>query len=242
MKLFQANIWGGRLPFQIMEALKSEKPDLICFQEVVSTKGDALIFTTIEQIQEGIGLDNSFFSPVFDFNLMNKKAGFGNGIISRFPFSDTKTEFTRLNHKNNFDFDTDDYNIRNFQHVTIELNNKILNLLNHHGHHIHQHKNGDAETLRQCGEIAKYIDSLDGNVILCGDFNLGPTSDSINILNSRLRNLSVEAKLTSTRNELTPKNEVCDYIFVSKGINVSKFYMLDKVLSDHNALILEFDL
>jgi endonuclease/exonuclease/phosphatase family metal-dependent hydrolase len=242
MKLFQANIWGGRLPYQINEALKSERPDLVCFQEVVSTKGDALIFKTLEEIKEEIGLDNSFFSPVFSFNLMNKKAGFGNGIISRYPFIETNTVFTRLEHKDNFDFDTDDYNVRNFQHVTIEVDGRTLNILNHHGHHIHQHKNGDTETLRQCGEIASYINNLQGEVILTGDFNLEPTSESIKVLNSILKNLSIEAKLTSTRNELTPKNEVCDYIFVSKGIKVNKFYMLDKILSDHNALILEFDL
>src|SRR5690606_23994885 len=127
-----------------------------CLQEAISTKGDALIFTTIEDACEKVGYKNAFFSPVFTFNLMQKKAGFGNAILSKHKFSEEQTIFTRLEYKEDFDFDLDDYNIRNFQHAVVDINGKKLNILNQHGHHVHQHKNGDEETKRQCKIIADY--------------------------------------------------------------------------------------
>lgn len=242
MKLLQANIWGGRLQNQFIHILEKEQADFICLQEAVSTNGDALILANLKDVEKRVGYEHSFFSPVFDFNLMQKTAGFGNAILSRQPFKSTEAVFTRLEHKENFDFDSDDYNIRNFQHASVEVNGKTLHILNHHGHHIHQHKNGDAETMRQCGVIVDYIKSLDGEVILTGDFNLAPHSESLEQINQVLKNLSIEYKLETTRNQLTSKTEVCDYIFVSPGIQVQNFFASDYLFSDHKGLILEFEL
>lgn len=242
VKLLQANIWGGRLANQLTDFLQAESADIVCLQEVVSTKGDALIFTTLEQMQEEAGFDHAFSSPVFDFSLMQKKASFGNAILSRQPFTRTETIFTRLEHKEDFDFDLHDYNIRNFQHATIDVDGKPLHLLNHHGHHVRQHKNGDEETMRQCKIIADYIAELDGPIILTGDFNLAPHSESLEQINRLLNNLSAEHRLPTTRTPLTNKTEVCDYIFVSKEVKVNDFRASDEIISDHKALILDFDL
>ncbi|MDQ3123374.1 MAG: endonuclease/exonuclease/phosphatase family protein [bacterium] len=242
MKLLQANIWGGRLSNQLIDILAKEKADILCFQEIISTKGDGFIFETLENIKKQLGYEYSFFSPVFDINLMQKTAGFGNAILSKLPFESTNTVFTRLEHKNNFDFDLDDYNIRNFQHASININGQLLHVLNHHGHHVHQNKNGDKETMRQCGIIADYIKQLKGAVILVGDFNLAPHSESLEQINGILRNLSVKFDLKTTRTSLTNKTEVCDYIFVSEDIKVTEFFASDDIFSDHKALILEFSI
>lgn len=242
MKLVQANIWGGRLNNQVLDMLKDESADIVCLQEVVGTKGDALIFTTVEQMQAEANYTHAFFSPVFSFHLMQKMAGFGNAILSRLPFKSEQTIFTRLELKENFDFDSDDYNIRNFQHAVVTVDGTDVHILNHHGHHVHQHKNGDAETMRQCKMIAEYVDTLEGPVILTGDFNLSPHSESLEQINARLTNLSVKYGLKTTRTELTFKKEVCDYIFVSDAVKVKDFRASQKLLSDHQALILEFDI
>lgn len=241
LKLIQANIWGGRLSNQLVDVLEEEQADILNLQEAVSTTGDALIFATIEDFKKRINYDHVFFSPMFDFNLMQKQAGFGNAILSRYEFKKTETVFTRLQHKTNFDFDLDDYNIRNFQHAIIDTGEAQIHVLNHHGHHVHQHKNGDQETMRQCGIIADYISKLDGPVILTGDFNLAPHSESLEQINHQLRNLSIEFDLKTTRTPLTSKTEVCDYIFVSDEIKVQSFEASDKLVSDHKALILEFE-
>jgi endonuclease/exonuclease/phosphatase family metal-dependent hydrolase len=49
-------------------------------------------------------------------------------------------------------------------------------------------------------------------------------------------------KFETTRNELTHKTEVCDYVFVSDDVKVKEFYASDRLVSDHAALILDFSL
>lgn len=241
LKLLQVNIWGGKLEKQLIALLQAETADIVCLQESVSIPGGAVFVVTVEQLQKSCGYMYAYSSPVISFGLMGKEAQFGNTILSKVPFSETDTIFTRLQHKSNFNFDTDDYNIRNLQHVIVTVDGQRVHILNHHGHHIPGHKDGDLETERQCEIIAQKISELDGPVILTGDFNLAPHSKSLEQINRSLRNLSIEAGLRTTRTQLTQKKEVCDYIFVNNDIHVQSFRALDDLVSDHKALVLEFD-
>jgi endonuclease/exonuclease/phosphatase family metal-dependent hydrolase len=242
VKLIQLNEWGGRLGGQIADLLRDQSADIVCLQEAVDAKGDAALSITTSELKEKLGYSHAFSSPVFSFNLMNKKATFGNAILSKHSLIETNTIFTNLEYTEDFDFDTHDYNVRNLQHVVIEVGERKLHVLNHHGHHVHQHKNGDGQTLRQMKQIVQYISSLEGPVVLCGDFNLVSTSESIGVINDMLRNLSAEHKLTTTRTQFTFKKEVCDYIFVNDEVTVHSFKALDELVSDHKALLLEFDI
>lgn len=141
-----------------------------------------------------------------------------------------------------FDFlENTDYNAgRSLQHATVEYQGKSLHILNHHGHHIGSHKNGDEETMRQCGLIADYTKRLEGPVVLCGDFNLIPDSSSLEQINAVLVNHVKDKGIISTRTPLTHKTEACDYIFTSPDIEVKNFQVLDDIVSDHKALTIEF--
>lgn len=243
MKLLQLNAWGGRLQDQVVDLLHKERPDIVCLQEAVDVRGgNAAFFLTIDDIPEDLNLSHRFFSASFTFDFMRRELGFGNCILSKFPISKQETIFTNLEHVSGFDFNDHDYNIRNLQHAVIETSQGKLNVLDHHGHHVHQHKNGDAQTMRQCKQIADYVSNLAGPTILTGDFNLSPGSESLGQINAVLINLSVQAGLKTTRTVLTKKTEVCDYIFVNELVKVSDFKAADEVVSDHKALIVEFDL
>ena len=98
---------------------------------------------------------------------------------------------------------------------------------------------GDSETFRQCTMIADYVKTLEGEVVLAGDFNLAPESESLELLNSILINHAKESGVTTTRTPLTHKTEVCDYIFTSKGLTPSNFKVLTDIASDHAALVIE---
>ncbi len=239
MKILQLNIWGGKLGKQIKELITDEQPDVLCFQEVVKLPAkDGLFFTALDEY-EALGY-HSFFSPVFGFSLMKQKAEFGNAILSKEPFTKTETIFTRKQYVSDLDMLDKDYNIRNLQHAVIETGDTVLHLLNHHGHHIDQHKDGDGETMRQCRMIVDYIETLTGSVVLCGDFNLSPQSASLAQINEKLNNLCVTSAIETTRTQLTHKTEVCDYIFTSPEIAVSRFEVLETIASDHAALVVEF--
>lgn len=237
------NIWQGRLKKVLLSHVETLGIDYACVQEAVAFDGKSMgIITPHQDVGAAMGLDNEFFSPLITTTFGSKKMSFGNATYSRSTFEETETIFTRGEYNAEHNFDLDDYNVRAFQHCRITLNNKSLHLINHHGHHIDQHKLGDEETLRQTKLISDYVRKLDGAVIVCGDFNLAPESESIKILEKDLRNLSVEAGLKTTRSLLTNKKEVCDYIFVNEQVEVHAFNMDTTIISDHNALILDFDL
>lgn len=243
MKLLQLNVWSGRLQNQVSNLLHNESPDIICLQEAISfNKKDAAVMRTIENIQEDEGLEYAVMAPTLSFKLMEGTANFGNSIISRFPIKKSEIVFTHLEHKENFDFNESSANVRNFIHTVIDLGGKTCNVLTHHGYWIHEHKNGNDETMRQMQQLGMYIDSLSGPVILTGDFNLAPHSESLEQMNQRLINLSVTHHLKTTRNQLTHKTDVCDYIFVNKDVMVKDFHPSDELVSDHKALILEFEI
>ena len=237
------NMWQGRLERVLLKHLEKSGVDFACMQEAVEYDGQSLgLISSFHKIGNSLGLDEQFFSKLISIKFGDKELAFGNVIYSRVPFTQASTIFTRGEYKNDFNFDVDDYNIRAFQHAQVEINGKKLNLLNHHGHHIDSHKLGDNETMRQVKQIIEYIKSLEGYVILCGDFNLSPESDSIKLIDKYLANLSTLYSLKTTRSKLTYKNEVCDYIFVSRDIKINSFVMDETIISDHNALILDFDL
>ncbi len=238
----QLNVWGGRLEKQIQNLITQEKPDIICLQEAVSIKGGSNggWFLTVDEIEQLYDM-NLVYSPVISFSFMRRKAEFGNAIFTKDKILDKNTFFTRLEYKKDFDIESDDYNIRNLLHViTVDNNGKQINILTHHGHHVPNHKKGNEETLRQCKQISEYVKGLQGEIILTGDFNLEPDSESIEQINKILRNLPLEARLTTTRTLLTHKTEVCDYIFVNDEVEVKGFKALEDIVSDHKALVLEF--
>lgn len=243
MKLLQLNVWGARLEKQIADLLKTELPDIACLQEAVDIPGDSTggFFLPIREMATIMQSKNQFISPVVSYSFMNRTASFGNAILSKYTFTETQTIFTNAQFMEGFDFENDDYNIRNLQHAKLEIGGKALHILNHHGHHVPNHKNGNEDTLRQMKQIGEYIDKLEGAIILTGDFNLAPHSESLELLNDRLANLSISYGLTTTRTNLTHKTEVCDYIFVSDAVQVKNFHASDEIVSDHKALVLEFD-
>jgi endonuclease/exonuclease/phosphatase family metal-dependent hydrolase len=240
----QLNAWGGRLEHLIEDFLKDSQPGIICLQEAISfsTAPRSGLFITLEQMERELGYQHSAFGPVFSFDYMNGVAKFGNAILSRLPILSHETVFTHLEHTDNFVWGDPGNNARNFVHAEIEIDGRPCHVISHHGFWIPDHKRGTADTEDQIRQIHDYVQRLDGPVIVTGDFNLVPESQSLHPLNSLLRNLSVDAALATTRNQLTSKTEVCDYIFVNDAVKVKDFKASDKLVSDHQALVLEFEL
>lgn len=242
MKLLQLNSWTLRIKDPLVTVIEREAADIVCLQEVLDHEEPLGLLPTLHQLQEKTGYAHAEIAPVYNLRIMQRTARYGNAVMGRLPLETRETIFTTGNYTDDFDYATDDYNIRNLQHVTVQHANGPVHVFNHHGLHVRDHKDGTPETLAACQKIVDAIAQVDGPVILTGDFNLTPESESIKLLErAGLRNLSVEYGLTTTRNYLTPKTEVCDYIFVNDQVTVKDFRMLDDVVSDHNALVVEFD-
>ena len=240
MKILQLNAWGGKLGSQIIALLQREQADVVCFQEALRFPGGrSFLFDDIDSIAKITGYEHINFSPHVGYPLMKRTAQMGLVILSRHQFTGAVITPLRLTYNGDFDLIASDYNIQSLQHVSIKHGMISLHVLNYHGYHIHEHKNGSPETLRQCKLIKDYISTLSGPVVLCGDFNLAPQSASIALIEEKMVNLVTESHTISTRTELTAKQEVCDYIFTSSDLSVKHFVVLDDVVSDHRALVLE---
>jgi endonuclease/exonuclease/phosphatase family metal-dependent hydrolase len=247
MKLMQLNVWNGKIQYRLLGYLREKQhPDIICMQEVNKMDGTAdAFFATLDEIKKASGLDYEYMSPVMDYKLMNRKVVFGNAVLSRFAYEDQNTVFTYGEYTPDFDYATHDSNIRNIQHVIV----KGVNIINHHGFFVRDSKDGNEETLRQVQKIIDYTSNLTGPIIICGDFNLSPDSRSIAMLNEKFTNLTIQNNIPSTYSQLNWDTQdmpwskiVSDYIFVNDRIKVNDFYAEDEILSDHKALILDFDI
>ena len=68
---------------------------------------------------------------------------------------------------------------------------------------------------------------------------MSPRSESLELIKDVLVNACLTNNVLTTRTSLTPKTEVCDYMFTSRNIEVSSFAVLVEVISDHATLIME---
>lgn len=130
---------------------------------------------------------------------------------------------------------------RNIQYIETTLNNKPLTVINFHGLWNGKGKTDSEDRIEQSKNIIDFINKLEGEVVLCGDFNLLPDTQSLKMFEKAgLRNLISEHNIKSTRTSYYTKTEkFADYIFVSKGINVKDFKVLPDEISDHSPLLIE---
>jgi endonuclease/exonuclease/phosphatase family metal-dependent hydrolase len=121
-----------------------------------------------------------------------------------------------------------------------------LNLCNFHGLAYPGNKMDTPERLTQSEGIINFFKDISGSIIIGGDFNLDPSTESIKKFEiSGYRNLVMDLNIPTTRNKIAwekyPDDPqlYCDYVFVSPDINVQNFTVPSVIVSDHQPLILE---
>ena len=242
-KLVQLNTWGGRLYRQVQNFLAAQKPDIAHLQEVTSSpKGKTSFFDMLQIAEKATSLEHVFFSPTMATQYGEKPIYYGNAILSRYPLANTFCEFTHRTFNPSYEADRDDYNVRNFQHAVVTLESGArVNLLNYHGYHDRDSKSGGPLTQRHCARIADYIRDLKGPVVLTGDFNLSPDAPSLDPLYAILNNVGQANGVMTTRNFLARSQDAVDMIWVSQDVQVRHFAVMPDIISDHAALVIEFD-
>jgi len=244
--------------------LKFQRADFLSLQEVTKRIDDTtdqdLISKDIIDITSP-ELTQSFFAPVWVLSKFEKtnfhgkkhflidlggKAEFGNYVKTKFEIVRGQNIFIQ----NHFTYVTDwskwpDEDCRAVQVVDLDLNGKKLRLLNYHGIWS-KDKKGNDKTKTACEAIKAVALETTYPVIITGDFNLFPDTESISVFQPELRNLANEFNIKTTRrftNELSGKSRnVVDYIFVSKGVKVNNFQVLNNNVSDHLPLVFDFEI
>lgn len=270
MKLITLNTWGGRLfaPLAKFITIQQKNTDIFCFQEVYDTSSSEIYTRTkrshpvyrkkimtnahgaradgLSQISRRLprhqffynsSQDNTDFHGPVEFDLRFGLAMFVRNNIQVLEQGDifVHKSINQLIGENHSTMG------RNLQWAKIRHNGKTFNICNFHGFWTSEGKNDSPERIEQSKKIKDFLNTLSGEIILCGDFNLLPNTQSIAILEEGLINLVRHYNVKSTRNKFYEKPEkFADYIFVTKNVWVKDFKVLKSEVSDHLPLYLEF--
>ncbi len=249
MKILTLNAWGGRVKEPLLDFIRKQNGniDVFCFQEIFKqddiTNEEVEYLTNIDEVHKNLFGDlekilsnyNSFFCPVY-------KNIYGVAIFIKKDFQIIDSGSISVYENNNFPDPKDPWadHTRKIQWVQFFDSNKKINILNIHGHWVTGNKSDNPARLKQSEIILDLINKLEGEKILCGDFNLKPDTKSIEMFDNILENLIKKYNIKSTRTSLYKKNEqFADYIFISKDIKEKHFEVLSDEVSDHTPVLVE---
>ena len=243
MRLISLNIWKGKLLEQLFQFLKREadSTDIFCFQEIVNVVGVSSktpdVFSDIAKLLPGF---QGFFEAAQDES---------NGIAEGLAMFVKKTE--KIEEEGDFFVyrarnamtDNDGRTLgKNLQFVQFPKSGKEYTIINFHGLWAGEGRNDTEERISQSQKLKEFLNVMGGTKIICGDFNLSLNTKSLAIIDENMKNLIREYGITSTRNRFFPyPDKFADYIIVDKNIRVNDFRVLQDEVSDHLALLLDFD-
>ncbi len=253
LKIINLNILhGGRFMDNLLHFLKNANADILCLQEVyngTNSKWERR-YRTVEVLQLELSLPYVRFAAEMLDRADFGKVDQGNAIFSKFPLEEKETIFYDVpygeyseneeNAKKDGDFTFWPHNL---QHVIVQLPHKNLHLFNTHG--IWGLDGGDnPRRIHMSNTIIDQIQDMD-SVILAGDFNLRPATQTIQNIQKHLKNVFKD-ELVSTFNMKQKKNPgyataVVDMVFVSSDIAVAEHCMPQVDISDHLPLIVTIE-
>lgn len=246
---------------KIIDFLKEEQADIVAAQEVTRHLSDNVYetFRTKADIEAALNTDypHTFFGPSWVADGFKKsdtvEQDFGGHIeqglelLSKYPITSGTNEF----YYKHFEYMQDWSNWKNEDHgrslliTTLNVNGKPLQIINLHGIWT-KDKVGDVRTELQCKYIVEASKRHNIATIIAGDFNLVPSSPSLNIINQEFRNLITEYGYSSTRPDFNDGvdtgDNIVDYIFVNNLVSVNDFKVIKSDVSDHLPLMIDFDI
>lgn len=249
IKLLHLNILYGRYIDALVYYLKDKDFDILCFQEVGSGRVSAHGTDNFEEIKTRLGYAGE---RVISWDIAGDKNSFeANVIFYKPPLSVVNKQIVWLKKGSAIpSFET-----RRFQDdprtaldVTFEQEGIKFHVITTHlswG----QTSKDDNNKLAVGKKLYEYIRTVDAPYILTGDFNVNPTSQVVKWIDSLARNLTVENHITNTLNPRThkaphlfPPGLAVDYIYVSDGVAVKDFQLINEDISDHLGLVLVYEL
>lgn len=245
MKEICWNVAGGKRTDQILSFIgENQSCDVFCFQEVFNHG------ICTRPVFKGANMD--LFNDTQ--NKLDKHTGFfvthqdneeGLAIFVNKQFKTINQGDIFVHKQRNAMVYNDGAELgRNLQYSEVVIDYKKYLFLNFHGLWDKVGKVDTPERIIQSQNIIKFLESYrDDGIILSGDFNLSPDTQSIKILEEcGLINLNSRFGINSTRSSFYDGLVKCvDYIFVNNRIHVNSLSTIQSEASDHLPLLLEFD-
>lgn len=244
MRLISLNTWGGILKEELHEFVSrhSNDTDIFCFQEIFDKAVNArkvlgdIDINLYDTLTDLLPEHKGFYAPS-----QTDDEGLAIFVKPHINITEVGDVFVHryLNAMQNDDGTTIG---RNIQFLKFSQVGQDYTVINFHGLWNGNGKTDTEDRLEQSRKIREFIDvRAEGKVILVGDFNLEPDTESIAILDKGMRNLINEYGIKSTRSHhYTKPVKFADYAIVSPALDVDKFEVLQDPVSDHLPLLLDF--
>lgn len=230
---------------QILNVIRNEQPDVICFQEFFSRKRGEYNFK--KYILEILKTEHYYFKPSTD----NGYEAIGMAIFSKFPIKDQgNIQFAKKMNWNEaiwVDLKKDDkiFRVYNVHLQSISFQPEDYKYLEK----VKQKIDTDVESSKKIGSrlktafikrsnqvkmVKNHSDSCRVPYIITGDFNDTPISYTVKTISKGLNNSFREkgSGFGVTYNGAFPNFQI-DYIFTSPEFSVKNYLIIDKKLSDH---------
>ncbi|MBA3733070.1 endonuclease/exonuclease/phosphatase family protein [Patescibacteria group bacterium] len=245
MKLITLNTWGARIKDPFREFIKrNQNIDIFCMQELYEKAVDKLgkqypdshhdIFTEIKESL--LPEHNAFFRPCVE-------GVYGIGMFIHKKYDVLEEGEITIHPNRSEEGIIDGKHSRILQWLKFEIEDNVCTVVNVHGLWNGNGKTDTPDRINQSKRIKEFMDSITTPKILCGDFNLRPDTESLNIVSEGLNDQVKINEVTSTRTSLYKKDEkFADYVFTSPDIIVNKFEVMIDEVSDHSPLLLDFSL
>lgn len=255
MRIMSLNVWGGRVFEQLMSFLDeySKSIDIFCFQEVFDTStplkvDDGFRVNLLSELRAALPNYEPYFSVAqrghkSDDLIVDYDLSFGVAIFVRRPiivmssgsFATYDVEIMKREHHMP--------STGILQYVQMMSNNAELTVGNLHGIWCSGSKDDNEIRLHQSHKILNFMSAKSGGKIICGDFNLLPSTLSMQILERDMENMIKKYNISSTRSSLHDGDiKFADYVLVSQEVVVHDFIVIDTMVSDHLPLLLHLDL
>lgn len=255
MRIISLNTWGGRAGKEgLLDFFKkyADTTDIFCLQEIwaepyphlegrlaggVVLNNDRTMTYALREISAVLPNHAVFFRP-----LLGDNYGLAMFIRKGLRVAEEGELFVYREKGYISEEDIGDH-ARSIQYATISDDDRQVTVINFHGLWNGKGKTDTEDRIRQSEKILTFMKKIEGECVLCGDFNLLPDTESIKMFESEgLRNLIREYGIASTRTSFYTKPEKhADYIFVTKRVQVKDFKVLPDEVSDHAPLSLETD-
>lgn len=232
MKIIFLNTWNGRMKNEIVDFIKLHKSttDVFCFQEVYDGDFRKLII----EILAG-------FTEIWDY----KKGPTDESGNDDYAVATFVNRSLKIASKSSL-FDEPPGNGLGIS-TDVEKDGKIFHVLNYHGISRPKDKLDNEARISQTQKIINYYKKFSEKVILGGDFNFLPQTDSYeNFIKDGYRELILTNNISTTRNKLYWDNRpqthlYSDYIFTSKDVEIKMIEVPKIEISDHLPMILEIN-